>query len=166
MYDKMFKATGGARMGMRARASQNGKLARTEGDHNAAGSDITTGTTNGTLETTSHKRKRDPTTSTHAGEPPASAGVVKVKQEKTPSTEKRRDGEGGTEGDAGASCSSKADRKLERSEAKKAKRADKAVKVEKRLDSDVNCEKAEGESAQGEEKTRKKKKKKRAEKEG
>ncbi|CAM9909790.1 unnamed protein product, partial [Ascophyllum nodosum] len=31
MYDKMFKATGGARMGMRARAAQNGKLARTEG---------------------------------------------------------------------------------------------------------------------------------------
>ena len=37
MYDKMFKATGGARMGMRARASQNGKLARTEGGHGGAG---------------------------------------------------------------------------------------------------------------------------------
>eukprot|EP00904_Undaria_pinnatifida_P001899 jgi/Undpi1/1170/HiC_scaffold_10.g04632.m1 len=37
MYNKMFKATGGARMGMRARASQNGKLARTEGGHDGAG---------------------------------------------------------------------------------------------------------------------------------
>ena len=37
MYDKMFKATGGARMGMRARASQNGKLARTEGGQDGAG---------------------------------------------------------------------------------------------------------------------------------
>lgn len=42
MYDKMFKATGGARMGMRARASQNGKLARTEGGQDGAGGDYGT----------------------------------------------------------------------------------------------------------------------------
>ncbi|CAM9614656.1 unnamed protein product [Discosporangium mesarthrocarpum] len=40
MYDQMFRATGGARMGMRARASQKGKWLRTEGgDGGAEGGD-------------------------------------------------------------------------------------------------------------------------------
>lgn len=33
-FDELFKATGGARLGMRARADQTGKIKRSEGDYN------------------------------------------------------------------------------------------------------------------------------------
>lgn len=62
MYAKMFEATGGARMGMRARAPQNGKLARTEGgdDGTKALSEKSAGDETGDIDSrTSKKRKRD-----------------------------------------------------------------------------------------------------------
>lgn len=48
-YDELFKATGGARLGMRARADQKGKLKRTELQISAVASD-TTNTTDETNE--------------------------------------------------------------------------------------------------------------------
>ncbi|CAN0055314.1 unnamed protein product [Laminaria digitata] len=182
MYDKMFKATGGARMGMRARASQNGKLARTEGGHDGTGDDepkdgtgSRTGAAGEALEgSTSRKRRR------------AAAGADVVKKEETLGAEVKREEntsgdkkvtgvgeEGGGEGGVEVEATSKAERRRQRSEAKKAKRANKAVKEEGADECAANSgsetqasvpARGEGEE-EGEGKARKKKKKKRAAKE-
>lgn len=157
MYDKMFKATGGARMGMRARASQNGKLARTEGGVDGAdGAPPATAVKQEGQRLGSHKRKRAvDTDGVAAAQVPASAEEVVVKQEKASSAAKTvAKQEAGGEPKA-PNAGTKAERKRER-EAKKAnKQAGKGEKKEE--------EQEEGENGQArsekEEKARKKKKK-------
>eukprot|EP00752_Nemacystus_decipiens_P007417 g6631.t1 len=156
MYNKMFKATGGARMGMRARASQNGKLARTEGGKD--GADATPPTTTANQEPQNfggHKRKRagDADGGAPAQAPAGAEGVV-VKQEKV-LVERAESGESEE-----SRASAKAERKRERSEAKKAKRAGKAARQEKAAKAaggEEGGEEARSDKEEG--KARKKKKK-------
>lgn len=167
MYEKMFKATGGARMGMRARASQNGKLARTEGGKDGAGP-TPPAAANGSIENeglalASHKRKRAGDAEGVAGEQwPGNADEVVVKKEKT-SGEKRvvKKEQGGEVEEPGVSV--KAERKRERSEAKKAKRAGKVTQEEKtKAANGVQHGNDAGEEVAGKEKEKSRKKKKRA----
>lgn len=159
MYEKMFKATGGARMGMRARASQNGKLARTEGGKDGAGP-APPEAANGSIKNegqalASHKRKR-------TGDIwPGSVDEVVVKQEKM-SVEKRLvEKEAGGEVEA-SEVNAKVQRKRERSEAKKAKRSGKAAQEEKANAADgvQQGNDTEGEAVAGKEKEKSRKKKK------
>lgn len=172
MYEKMFKATGGARMGMRARASQNGKLARTEGGKDGAGPAPPTAA-NGFVKTeggalASCKRKRAGDTEEAAAEQwPGSVDEVVVKQEKAPGDKREVEKDEGGEV-VEPEVSNKVERKRERSEAKKAKRASKAAQEEKAKAAHgvQNRNDAEGEATPGKEKEKtRKKKKKRAAKE-
>lgn len=157
MYDKMFKATGGARMGMRARASQNGKLARTEGGKDGADAAPPTTASQGGQSVGSHKRKRaDDAEGGAEAQVPASAESVVVKQEKTPGEAKTAVKQEGGEESAEPKTSAKAERKRERSEAKKAKRA--AKEEGAKTPSGVE----DGEAISGKEEKARKKKKKRA----
>lgn len=145
MYDKMFKATGGARMGMRARASQNGKLARTEGGEDGAGgapNDSGNGAikVEGGLGSTGHKRKR--TVGMAGGssgreEPDGVAGVV-VKEEKVSGGGKAVADKGVKQETEALEASIKVERKRARSASKKAKRADKVAKEEEALAGEAN----------------------------
>lgn len=151
MYGKMFKATGGARMGMRARASQNGKLARTEGGHDGVGgTESATGAVepgDGEKSPRSQKRKRA-TEAVSNG-----MGFVTVKQEMGAiKKERKRNSDSSSENSGGLSA--KAERKREKSESKKAKRADKAAKIE----GGVGGGGAKRAAGVGKEKARKKKK--------
>lgn len=138
MYDKMFKATGGARMGMRARASQNGKLARTEGGHDGAGGDdggdsskneIVEGSLVAVKEekisALSHKRKRARVDAEADSSEQQQQPRIRVKQEKTSEKDVKQEAfvEGVKQELGEEVVAPKAERKRERSEAKKAKRA-------------------------------------------
>eukprot|EP00903_Cladosiphon_okamuranus_P008250 g7941.t1 len=165
MYDKMFKATGGARMGMRARASQNGKLARTEGcaDGCADATPPTTVTPQEAQQSGNHKRKRAAAYSDGAAAAQALAGVDGVVVEQKAPSEAAKTvvkQEWGGESEE-PRTSSKAERKRERSEAKKAKKAGKAVKVkEEKATTEPSGGEGSGEARpEKEEKARKKKKK-------
>lgn len=172
MYEKMFKATGGARMGMRARASQNGKLARTEGGKDGAGPAPPTAA-NGSIKSegrvlASHKRKRAGDTEGVAAEQlPGSADTVVVKQEKMSGEKRVAKTEGGGKAEE-PEVSALVERKRERSKAKKAKRAGKAAQEEKaEAANGVQDENdAAEQAAPGKDKSKsRKKKKKRAAKE-
>ncbi|CAN0479264.1 unnamed protein product [Ectocarpus sp. 12 AP-2014] len=171
MYDKMFKATGGARMGMRARASQNGKLSRTEGGQDGTGGGTPSTAPNGSINgaiggegqgSSSHKRKRS--TGTEEVETDELPKVV-VKREKTTTTgeETTAVAAKGVGEAKKADSSTKAERKRERSEAKKAKRAAKAAQNEEArvpvaVKREENVEEG-GASGKEKEKARKKKQK-------
>lgn len=152
MYDKMFKATGGARMGMRARASQNGKLARTEGDDNGSNAVPTE-------DIKSEERKR-PAEANGDDEKAIDSqeATVAIKMEKPFGKKRRRKTWGEGEKDATVA---KAERKRDRLAAKKVKKED-TVMAEVVVGNGVASVKDEG---VGQEKAIKKKKKKRAGKE-
>lgn len=152
MYDKMFKATGGARMGMRARASQNGKLARTEGDDNGSNAVPTE-------DVKSEERKRPAEANGDAEKAiDSQEAAVAVKMEKPLGKKRRRKTWGEGEEDATVA---KAERKRDRLAAKKAKKED-TVMAEVVVGNGVARVKDEG---VGQEKATKKKNKKRAGKE-
>lgn len=151
MYDKMFQATGGARMGMRARASQNGKLARTEGGTDGVGggkkhdelvatiaiktepaSDAAAQAVVKIESKTSKKRKKG----TVAAAPGAVNGAEVQARDPADETgedvalanktKRKRQEEGGETKAEDAEVVAKAERKRERLKAKKAKRTDRA----------------------------------------
>lgn len=138
MYHKMFIATGGARMGMRARAAQNGKLARTEGGVSTTGSDSTEDAAQSTVEILEERRKRKQAKKTGGADGqerdpgPDTIEEKEVVESETP-VKKRRKIVQTSEGDLGEGSEmtddgTRSKTQKKRSKAKKSDRCDKAAR--------------------------------------
>lgn len=164
-------------MGMRARTSQNGKLARTEGGTGEVGGDkksptnLENGDANANGE--AHPNAVGKVEEVHVKEEKIGVKLEKAKAEKIADADKgkeegavpaaakkKRKRKDATEGEElAADADRKAERKREKSETKKAKRAEKALKKEAKGGEDGGDDVIEGATV---EKARKKKKKRKS----
>lgn len=87
-YDDLFKATGGARLGMRARADQKGKLKRTE-DPSGTESTNTVSISESNVVVKETIQSAEPTTTSSSESEDESKMVKKAKKEKKEAKEKK-----------------------------------------------------------------------------
>ena len=108
IMDELFRATGGARLGMRARCSQPGKLLRAEAASPSA--DVAEATADGTEKAASKKkRKAEPTDSAAAASlEPVGKTRKKDKAKKDKATKKKEDDEPAKAGPATAAAAAAA----------------------------------------------------------
>ena len=101
IMDELFRATGGARLGMRARCSQPGKLLRAEAASTSA--DVADATADGTEKAASKKkRKAEPTDRAAAASLEPVGKTRKKDKAKKDKATKKKDEPAGTQSDADA----------------------------------------------------------------